>query len=390
MRIRTVPGYSLLARTPWIDRGLGALGFAASLFYWAGVFSGGASLPAVVLALTNTALAVCLLLRSVVPIPAASCAAFLLGVLALLDLSGAIPTGFSFLTICAPLCVASLTRRVESHLAGSVALGVGMAGSLLSPMVQHSAAPGWALGAHIAVLAATYLWARWRRQDEEHQRQQIAVSATLARAEERNRISSELHDLLGHSLTVTIAQANAQLARHGEDSETGKAFRSIRDTSKSALNDLRLLVAAMKDPQRVGLARLPELFEPIRAAGIEIRANIPDIEILSAWDEELQSSEAMVLTRCLQEGLANAIRHGDPDKGIDVTILREPGRILLTLSNATSQQNPEPQVVSRTGLDGLRHRVSALNGELETHVARSRFELAVWLPTPIGERTDCR
>ncbi|WP_058233981.1 sensor histidine kinase [Devriesea agamarum] len=382
-----------MRRTMPADRVLAGFGLLIAGLYWVIALSPDShsqDLVDVVMAIVNTGLAICLLIRNVFPISVAVATGIWLAIMAGTDLLTVSPLSTSPLLITAPLVLLTLTRYAPSHVPGIIALVIGVVGSLISPVVQSAVAPGWAYAAHVAVLAVAYLWGRWRRQESEFRERELEANAELARAEERNRLIAELHDILGHSLTVIYAQANAQVARNSSDPDTRESLRAIRDVSKSALGDLRSLVGSTASTADspptsppTGIVQIPNLLTSARMSGIEIRAQIPDGPGLLELNKEISPRTSLTITRCVQEGLTNVLRHGDSAHGIDIELSRDSRQIALRISNAIPQHHRERPGSSGLGLKNLRARVTALGGHIEIGQAERNqrmFEMKVYLP----------
>lgn len=371
---------TLLGPTSHVDRLLATAGIAVSALYWWAALAPGGDATDVVLAAASTGLSFCLLLRGVRPVAVGVATVLLLAVLAGNQMVSDRVLSTSLLLLAAPLVLVSVTRAARSGVTGAVALAVGVIGSAVSPVVQVSEAPLWAYTAHVAVLAASSLWAWWRRQDAAGRLREVATTVALARAEERNRLSSELHDVLGHSLTVIHAQANAELARHPGPGEQAATLESIRDIAKTSLRDVRFLVGALRDDVDalpVRLVALDQLVSTARAAGLRVTADLPDPATLQEWDDELPSALALTLTRCLQEGLTNVLRHGPSGTEATVRLSRSTEGIRLTVRNAAGSRAVDG---AGRGLVGLRERARAHGGEVRAARDGDDFLLDVRLP----------
>jgi signal transduction histidine kinase len=371
---------SVLERVSRLDLLLASAGLAVCALYWWAALVPGGGVHDVVLAAVSTALCFCLLLRDVRPVGVGVVTAVLLAALAANQMLADRVLSTSALLLAAPLVLVSITRRARSGVAGAVALTVGVVGSAVSPVVQVSEAPLWTYTAHVAVLVASWLWAWWRRQDADARQREVAANVALARAQERNRLSSELHDVLGHSLTVIHAQANAELARRPGPGEGTATLESIRDIAKTSLRDVRLLVGALRDDVDtlpVRLVALEDLVRTARAAGLEVAADLPDRVTLQQWDDELSPALVLTLARCLQEGLTNVLRHGLPGAEASVTLARGGEGIRMTMSNTAGSQADRG---AGLGLVGLRERARAHGGEVRADRDGDRFVLDVRLP----------
>ena len=194
----------------------------------------------------------------------------------------------------------------------------------------------------------------------EEQRQRQAIS--LVRERERLRFAGELHDILGHSLTViTMKNELAQrLLSVGKIDEAGEQIAQTLELSRQAKEDLRGIIAASRSlspEEEVNSAR--ELCEQ---AGIEftadIRGDIPP------------GPRASLAAHIIREGTANAITHAHP-KSIHVRLT--PAEVLVR-NDGYSQKYSVASRGGGTGLEGLRQR-SASEGEMTWGSEGSTWEL---------------
>ncbi|MDC4232402.1 histidine kinase [Actinomyces sp. B33] len=187
-----------------------------------------------------------------------------------------------------------------------------------------------------------------------------------ASAAERLRIARELHDLLGHGLTSIAVQASTVLAV-GTDAHRDDALSSIASTARTSLAEVRDLVRALRDadsptaPTADPRALLAAV-DNARRAGLVLDAALPDPDELDSVVATWPATTRLALVRALQEGLTNAIRHGDGTACVRLTCAPDGARLLLT--------NPLPARTGRrgsrgTGLIGLAERIALAGGTLD-------------------------
>lgn len=216
----------------------------------------------------------------------------------------------------------------------------------------------------IALLMVLGLTLAVRRSFDNHhseqQRQRQAIS--LVRERERLRFAGDLHDILGHSLTViTMKNELAQrLLSVGKIDEAGEQIAQTLELSRQAKEDLRGIIAASRSlspEEEVNSAR--ELCEQ---AGIEftadIRGDIPP------------GPRASLAAHIIREGTANAITHAHP-KSIHVRLT--PAEVLVR-NDGYSQKYSVASRGGGTGLEGLRER-AASEGDVNWGSEGSTWEL---------------
>ncbi|MFG1613433.1 sensor histidine kinase [Nonomuraea wenchangensis] len=220
--------------------------------------------------------------------------------------------------------------------------------------VFHVAGEGLLLailvGAGLTYAAA----ARWRGRLRE-------TDSRAHAAEERLRVSHEVHDVIAHTLAVVGVQLNVAADALEEDpAAAAAALRVAKDVRNRAMTDLRSLIAILRDspgdttPQ-ADLASLDTLIADARTAGLEVtlheqgdRAAVPAIT-------------AIAIYRVVQESLANTLKHAGARKA-EVTIGYRPRSIAVEIVD--DGRGVPDGVTEGHGLAGMRERVSALGGAL--------------------------
>ena len=194
----------------------------------------------------------------------------------------------------------------------------------------------------------------------EEQRQRQAIS--LVRERERLRFAGDLHDILGHSLTVITMknELTQRLLSVGKIDEAGEQIAQTLELSRQAKEDLRGIIAASRSlspEEEVNLAR--ELCEQ---AGIEftadIRGDIPP------------GPRASLAAHIIREGTANAITHAHPES---IRVRLTPTEVLVR-NDGYSQKYSLASRGGGTGLEGLRER-AASEGDVTWGSDGSTWEL---------------
>ena len=194
----------------------------------------------------------------------------------------------------------------------------------------------------------------------EEQRQRQAIS--LVRERERLRFAGDLHDILGHSLTViTMKNELAQrLLSVGKIDEAGEQIAQTLELSRQAKEDLRGIIAASRSlspEEEVNLAR--ELCEQ---AGIEFTADIRG--------DVPPGPRASLAAHIIREGTANAITHAHPES---IHVRLTPAEVLVR-NDGYSQKYSVASRGGGTGLEGLRER-AASEGDVTWASKGSTWEL---------------
>ena len=221
---------------------------------------------------------------------------------------------------------------------------------------------------------ATWLVGRlvrsWRRQAAELARlaaeleRERSESARLAVVDERARIARDLHDVVGHSLSLMVLQAGGErLALGDERSGTREALAAIERSGRSTLAELRRLVGVLRSaddgPELAplpGLARLDDLVRPVRDAGLTVDVRIDGDPV------PLPAGVDVAAYRIVQEALTNTLRHAHAARRVAVRIGY--GHQELTLEVADDGRTAAGSASDGHGLIGMRERVALYGGRL--------------------------
>lgn len=196
---------------------------------------------------------------------------------------------------------------------------------------------------------------------------------------ERDGIARELHDSVGHALTVTVVQAGA--AREAGDAEfTARALTAIEETGRAALEDLDRVLRVLRRPgrdagRRPSMEESDGLVEAARASGAEV-----DMEVDGTVDR-VPGPVSREGYRILQESLTNALRHaGTVPVKVRVRVAVADGRMELDVRNHLSDPRERPGVGSGTGLRGVRERAALLGGRADAGPVDGEWHVRVELP----------
>ncbi|MBK1788217.1 sensor histidine kinase [Prauserella cavernicola] len=196
---------------------------------------------------------------------------------------------------------------------------------------------------------------------------------------ERNRLARELHDSVGHALSVVSLQAGAARRTLRRDPDTAeRALLAIEDSARAALDDLDHVLGLLRDetPGRApqaGLAELPALLSATRAAGLDVADEVS----LDAAVAPVVSREAY---RIVQECLTNVLRHAGKVP-VTVRVCTADGELALSVRNPAGSADGTAREGGGSGLPGITERVEVLGGRLRAGRDGADWEVAVWLPT---------
>jgi signal transduction histidine kinase len=188
--------------------------------------------------------------------------------------------------------------------------------------------------------------------------------ARAAVAEERARIARELHDVVGHAVSVMTVQAAGvrRLLRPDQERER-EALIVVEQTGREALAEMRRLVGVLRHPEEApalapqpSLGSIDKLVEQAREAGLPVELQVEGDPV------ELPAGVDLTAYRLIQEGLTNAIKHASA-KHAEVLVRYDNSHVELTVSDdGTGDGGGEK---GGHGLMGMRERVAVYGGELE-------------------------
>lgn len=240
--------------------------------------------------------------------------------------------------------------------------------ALLVPIGRFRLEPGfeewifWAAGIFLAAGAGMIL----RRQQVLFVQLRAAQNALAdeAAVQERRRIAREVHDVIAHSLTVSMLHLTAaRLAVRRDAGEAEEALAEAEKLGRQALNDVRRTVGLLHE--RSGGATeaalptagdIPALIEAYSAAGVGVAFDCSaDLALLTP-------AGGLALYRAVQEGLSNAVKHA-PGAAVTVSISQEGAQLVVEIRNQTTNA-PTHGTTTGLGLRGMRERVEALGGSV--------------------------
>jgi signal transduction histidine kinase len=243
------------------------------------------------------------------------------------------------------------------------------------------------------VIAATSLYAavtgwglyiRSRRQLLQTLRDRADRAETVAKLEAeqgqlraREEIAREMHDVLGHRLSLLSVHAGALAYRPDASAdEVAGAAEIIRASAHQALQDLREVIGVLRAPvgelPQPAFSDLPALIDGSREAGIPVDLTL---DAPGAMPEHV----GRTAYRIVQEGLTNAVKHA-PGEPLTINVTGAPGNGL-----SVELRNPAPnrRRGDGQGLKGLSERAALVEGRIEHgRTPEGDFRLYAWLPWP--------
>jgi len=209
---------------------------------------------------------------------------------------------------------------------------------------------------------------------------QLAAYATqaeeLAMTQERNRLAREIHDNLGHVLTIVNVQIEAaKVVMHAEPERALRAMNKAQELVQGGLTQVRESVAALRESpvsDRPLAEAIASLVEEAQSGGI-----ITEFRVLGQ-PRKLANKVALALYRVAQEALTNVRKHARASR-VDVLLDYQPQQVRLEVKD---NGVGAAETSGGFGLLGVRERMQLLGGSLEIHTSLGKgFSLTASVPT---------
>jgi signal transduction histidine kinase len=203
--------------------------------------------------------------------------------------------------------------------------------------------------------------------------------------EEQTRLARDVHDVVGHSLAVILAQAeSAQYLSDVDTQQLKVTMENIATSARSSLQDVRQVLTPADRAEPLRSAELDELIAGVRASGHEVVSS--EVGAVQPLPPELE----VVAFRVLQEMLTNAIRHGRRDEPVfverhwpDGSWVGELRVEVRNVVDTDAEETPPGQ-----GLEGMRRRLESVGGRLDVRrraaTEGETFTVTAWVPVRAG------
>jgi signal transduction histidine kinase len=279
-------------------------------------------------------------------------------------------------------------------------VAIGVVGMILVELVRDEPSDaGTVIGT--IVLAVLLPWAagrvsrEWVQRALELERTNAALKAEqeqrslLAVTDERSRIARELHDVVAHSISVMVVQAEgAKRVMESDPRRARTALEQIEGTGRAALAEMRRLLGvlrkddegAVKTPQP-GTQTLDLLVDRAQEAGLDVRVAI------EGEKKTLPAGVDVSVFRIIQEALTNSLKHAGPTRA-DVLLKYDEEAVEVEIVDAGLVNGHQPPAADpdnpQHGLLGMNERVSLYGGEIVTGPCEDgRDGYRVWARIPL-------
>lgn len=253
-----------------------------------------------------------------------------------------------------------------------------LAGGYTVPANDALGLAGWLLAVAIAAEAT-----RIRGERAAVTRASRQLDQRRQQSDERLRIARDLHDVIGHNISLINVQASMGLDLMDSQPEQARAALSaIKSASKEALEELRTMLTPLRGDDDVaprspapGLDRLPELIEVTRAAGLAVEVEI------TGTARPLPAAVQLAAYRIIQESLTNVARHAGRVP-VTVRVSYDDADVHVEIDDNGPAPSPGASAIGTgSGITGMRERATALGGDLSAGFRRGGgFRVSARLP----------
>ncbi|WP_218125513.1 sensor histidine kinase [Glycomyces harbinensis] len=223
-----------------------------------------------------------------------------------------------------------------------------------------TAAVALGLTVRIRRLYTAALEERARRLEVERDQRERLIAAA-----ERSRIAREMHDILGHNLSVmvTLADGAATLAENRNE-PSAETLRLLGETGREAMDELRRVLGVLRaegrDPRSLGpqpgVGDLETLLERVRAAGLIVTCRT------SGHLDQLGSGVQLTVFRIVQEALTNTLKHAGAPAVAAVTLSADAGQVHIRVVDSGGGARGRERREPGHGLIGIRQRAALYGG----------------------------
>jgi signal transduction histidine kinase len=191
--------------------------------------------------------------------------------------------------------------------------------------------------------------------------------ARLAVAEERARITREMHDIVTHNLSVMVALTDAALyAQHRSPDKTTSAMLQISETGRQALTDMRRSLGILRtdepDAERhplPGIAQLDNLADQMCAAGLPTRVE------LQGGHAHVPAAAQLTVYRLVQEALTNTLKHTPAGTHANVRIQCSTATVTVDVTDTGPHPAHSGAAPSGHGIPSMQARAAVYGGSLQ-------------------------
>jgi signal transduction histidine kinase len=213
------------------------------------------------------------------------------------------------------------------------------------------------------------------------------LRAAQAASEERRQIARDVHDVVAHTLAVTMLHVTAarMAVLRSAPTEAVESLEEAERSGRASLSDVRRIVRLLRavddpptalDAAQPDVTDIPTLVDGYRSAGLDVAMT------LVGSTERVSPALGLTVYRVAQEALANAARHGDGTAALELLVVD--GEVRLNVSNAAMGTRAGSR---GSGLTGMEERVAATGGQIDVGQRNARWVVRARLPLAAAAAT---
>jgi signal transduction histidine kinase len=274
-----------------------------------------------------------------------------------------------------------VAERRRATIAALTAAGVTCAFIIVGELVRSRSEPSALLSLVTVIVALAAVLVR-------SERGRVEAARGHAVAEERLRIAGDMHDLVGHGLSVVAVQSStARMALDAGDGQAARAaLTAVESTSRTAMREMRQLLGVLKDGSGSvsetdapppGLADIATLVGNVRAGGVAVTSE------LLAETGHVPPEVQLCAYRVVQEALTNAVKHA-PGAIVTVRLTCAEGMLRVVVDSSGGIRAQRAAEGSGRGLAGIRARVAAAGGQSRIGATAGGWRVDARLPLRPG------
>lgn len=209
------------------------------------------------------------------------------------------------------------------------------------------------------------------------------IERELAASDERNHIAREMHDIVAHSLSVIITQADGARYAAVQDPKIAiETLKTVSDAGRASLREMRRLLGVLRTDEEVehrplpSLNNIPELIEMANKSGLEV-----SFATEGAPRRALPTGAELTAYRCVQEAITNVLKHAGPQAKAVVALAWTTRGIDITITDDGPCAGKLHIDGSGQGLRGMRERVTLYDGSSTAGpLPNAGFQVCVFIP----------
>ncbi|MFT3943455.1 MAG: sensor histidine kinase [Ancrocorticia sp.] len=204
-------------------------------------------------------------------------------------------------------------------------------------------------------------------EEADEARRRAEQETELAVLEERSRIAREMHDVVAHTLSVVIAQADGgRYAAANNPAAAVTALETIADMSRGALKDIRSIIGVLRSSTPEPVPLLPQpVAEDLDALVEKVRSSGTDIALTRIGSPHpLPTGVGTAIYRICQESITNTLKHAGPDARISVILQWMGDQLVVQIDDDGT--GPGASDGKGHGIIGMKERASTFGGSVHT------------------------